>query len=240
MKLFALVLALLPALSAQEKPVDPDSAKYSALLEKYVADGRVDYAGLRKDRAALDAYLKAASEARGEHGLAFWLNVYNASVLRDLVDSGEKLPAKVTDLAGFFDAKKHTVNGESRTLNQIEGFVREHWKDPRVHFALNCGARSCPPLPARAFVEEKLDAKLEELTRAFLDGPGIVLDPKAKEVRVTKLLDWYRDDFTAGSGTLESFLRKHVTDGRKLDALGGANSWKLAFQDYDWTPNSAR
>ena len=102
MLLLALVLALLP----QERKPDPDSAQYSALLGKYVANGLVDYAGLRQERAALDEYLKAAAEARGEHGLAFWINVYNASVLRDLLDSGKKLPMKVTDLKGFFDAQK--------------------------------------------------------------------------------------------------------------------------------------
>ena len=236
MKFLALALALLP----QQKVPDPDATKYSALLEKHVANGLVDYEALRKDRAALDEYLKAAEDARGEHGLAFWLNVYDASVLRDLVDSGKKLPAKVTDLKGFFDATKHKVNGESWTLNEIEGFIRKQWKDPRVHFALNCGALSCPPLPARAFREEKLGATLEELTRAFLDGPGLVLDPAKKELRATKLLDWYRDDFVAKDGSLEGFLRKHVTDGKKLDALDAARGNRLVFQDYDWTPNARR
>lgn len=236
MLLLALALTLVP----QQKVPDPDTSKYSALLQKYVAEGSVDYAGLRKDRAALDEYLKAAEDARGEHGLAFWINVYNASVIRDLLDSGEKLPAKVTDLKGFFDTKKHKVNGSEPTLNELEGFVRKQWKDPRVHFAFNCGAKSCPPLPARAFADEKLGATLDELTRTFLDGPGIVLDAAKKELHVTKLLDWYKDDFVSREGSLEAFLRKHVTDGRKLGALDPQSGWKLVFQEYDWTPNARR
>jgi hypothetical protein len=245
MQIFSVfALILLPALAfvqdTPKKAPDPDTAKYSALLGKRVAKGRVDYEGLRADRAALDEYLKAAEDARGEHGLAFWINVYNASVLRDLVDSGKKLPAKVTDLKGFFDAKKHKVNGEERTLNELEGFVRKQWKDLRVHFALNCGALSCPPLLPRAFTEEKLGATLEELTRTFLDGTGLVLDESKKELRATKLLDWYKDDFVGKDGSLEAFLRKHVSDGKKLAALDPASGWRLAFQDYDWTPNARR
>jgi Protein of unknown function, DUF547 len=234
MLLTVLALCLLP----QQKAPDPDTAKYSALLEQHVANGRVDYEGLRKDRAALDEYLAAAAAARGEHGLAFWINVYNASVIRDLVDSGRKLPAKVTDLEGFFDARKHKVNGGEQTLNEIEGFVRKQWHDPRVHFALNCGALSCPPLLPRAFRDEKLGATLDELTRAFLDGPGIVLDESKKELRATKLLDWYKDDFVAKDGSLEAFLRQHVSDAKKLAALEPKSGWKLASQEYDWTPNA--
>jgi hypothetical protein len=239
-----MILALLLAAPLLQDPPkklpDPDTAKYSALLGKHVANGLVDYEGLRQERAALDDYLKAAADARGEHGLAFWINVYNASVIAGLLDSGKKLPAKVTDLKGFFDAQKHKVNGAEQTLNEIEGFVRKQWKDPRVHFALNCGALSCPPLLARAFTDEKLGATLDELTQTFLDGPGLVLDEGKKELRATKLLDWYKDDFVARDGSLEAFLRKHVTDGKKLAALDPKSGSKLAFQDYDWTPNARR
>jgi len=236
----ALLLAAPTIQDPPKKAPDPDASKYSALLVQYAENGQLDYEGLRKDRAALDEYLKAAADARGEHGLAFWINVYNASVIRDLLDSGKKLPAKVTDLKGFFDAQKHKVNGAEQTLNELEGFVRKQWKDPRVHFALNCGARSCPPLLGRAFGEEKLGATLDELTRTFLDGPGLMLDEAKKELRATKLLDWYKDDFVGKDGSLEAFLRKHVTDGKKLAALDPKSGWKLAFQDYDWTPNARR
>lgn len=236
----ALVLSATFAQDPPKKAPDPDTAAYSALLSKHVAKGLVDYEGLRKDRAALDAYLKAAEDARGEHGLSFWINVYNASVIRDLIDSGKKLPAKVTDLKGFFDAQKHKVNGAEQTLNEIEGFVRKQWKDPRVHFALNCGAMSCPELYPRAFTEDKLGATLDELTRTFLDGPGAVLDESQKELRLSKLFEWYRDDFVPQGGSLAGFLRKHLTEGKKLDALEAGKGWKLAYQEYDWTPNAAR
>jgi len=240
MILAALLLAAPLLQDPPAKAPDPDTAAYSALLQKHVAKGLVDYEGLRQERAALDLYLKAAADARGEHGLAFWINVYNASVIRGLLDAGKKLPSKVTDLKGFFDAQKHKVNGVEQTLNELEGFVRKQWKDPRVHFALNCGALSCPPLLARAFTEEKLSATLDELTRTFLDGPGLVLDEPKKELRATKLLDWYKDDFVGKDSSLEAFLRKHVTDAKKLAALDTKSGWKLAFQDYDWTPNARR
>ncbi len=204
-----------------------DPAPLDRVLTAHVSAGRVDYAAVPD--AELAAWLADAAKATGPQSKAFWINAYNATVLHALASG--PLPAKVTDIPGFFDAKTHVVAGETLTLNALEGKIRA-WGDPRIHFALNCGARSCPPLPSRAFPEDPaaLDALLEKLTADFLAGPGLVIDD-AKH-----LFDWYRADF----GDAVAFVRKHLADPAekaKLDAAVAAG-YAVTYQPYDWTPNA--
>lgn len=237
--LVALSFALTLGRPAAVRAASPDTASFAAVLTKYVADGRVDYAALRADRASLDAYLKSVEAASSEPGLADSLNAYNALVLAALLDSGPFLPKNVTDLKGFFDAKQYRVAGKNVTLNALEGQVRTTFKDARVHFAFNCGAMSCPPLPSVPFDAKTVDAALTERTTAFLNGKGVRIDDARKTIAVTKLMDWYKQDFVDNAGSLEGYLRKFVTDPAKKAALEAALTagYTVSFQSYDWRPN---
>jgi hypothetical protein len=218
-----------------------DHAKLGALLKAHATGGKVDYAAMEAADAELDAYLASVAAAPGTQKLGFWLNAYNALVIEALV-SEAALPAKVTDIAGFFDGKKYTVAGKSMTLNELETMVRTTWKDPRIHFALNCGARSCPVIYPATFPEDDaaLDQVLTDLTTKFVNGPGLTVDDARKEIQVTKLLDWYKDDFVQKEGSVEAWLKKWTTDPTKkaqLDA-GLAAGYALTYKFYDWTPNA--
>lgn len=232
-----IVAALAVTLFVPRAFADPDTKKYGALLNKYVSAGKVDYDGLAADRADLDAYLKSVASASGKLSMAFYLNAYNALVLAALLDNGQ--PAKVLDVKGFFDAKKYTVAGKSMTLNDLEGFIRETYKDARIHFALNCGAMSCPPLFNKPFTESTLDKTLQSLTTKFLNGSGVKIDDAKKEIRVTKLMEWYGQDFIDNEGSLENYLKKYITDETKKAALESALSsgYKITFQFYNWAIN---
>jgi hypothetical protein len=138
---------------------------------------------------------------------------------------------------GFFDGRKHAVAGESLTLNELENKVRDRFKDPRIHFALNCASKGCPPLLARAFQEQTLDADLDLLTRRFLDGPGVLPDGEGA-VKVTRLFEWYAQDFVAKEGSVEGYLRKWVREPSRKKALEGAKV-AVRFQEYDWALNAA-
>jgi hypothetical protein len=215
-----------------------DHAAFGGLLAKDVSAGRVDYAAVRADRATLDGYLAAVAAAKGDQPLGFWINAYNALVLHALA-AEPTLPAQVTDLPGFFDTRTYTVAGKSFTLNALEASIRAKG-DPRVHFALNCGARSCPPLQGTAYAEDPgaLSAQLEKATRAFLDGAGVVAD--GRHVRVTKLFDWYAQDFVTATGRVPNFLYAHLGDLAKLAAVKAAlgKGAALEYLPYDWTVNA--
>ena len=230
--LFALLLTLLPM-----RAFALDPAPLDGLLRAHVSSGKVDYAALRTKQAELDAYLASVATASGTLPMGFYINAYNALVL-DALLAEPSLPANVTDLKGFFDGKKYKVAGKEVTLNDLEGSIRTQYKDPRVHFAFNCGAKSCPPLPARAFPEDPaaLAKMLDELTHAFLNGSGVKVDDGKKEVQVTRLMEWYAGDF----GDVGAYLRANVTDPTKAATLKAAldGGYTITFQAYDWRPNA--
>ena len=169
-----------PAATAAPRSA-PDQAAFDRILRAHVKGGRVNYSAIKsRDGEALEAYLGAVATAnlkglkRGEK-LAFYLNAYNALVIKSVLD---RLPLRSVKTArGFFDGTSHKVAGRSVTLNDLENkIIRPLFKEPRVHFALVCAARSCPPLMARAFKAKTLNRDLDRLTRAFLGSPsGLVI-----------------------------------------------------------------
>ncbi|GDX79031.1 DUF547 domain-containing protein [Deltaproteobacteria bacterium] len=241
MRLTRFVAVVLGSLLPLGSALAFDHGKLDALLKAHVSGGKVDYEAVRAKEPELDAYLASVGSASGTQPTGFYINAYNAIVLDALIDSGSALPAKVTDLAGFFDKTKHRVAGKELTLNELEGMVRTSTKDARVHFAFNCGARSCPSLRASAWPEDAaaLDSALTAATTSFFNGSGLKIDDAKKELQVTRLMEWYADDFKANTGTIEAFLTRSVTDTTKAAALKAAiaNGYKVTFQFYNWEPN---
>jgi len=231
-QILATITALLLWLSVPAR-ADIDHAAWDAILAAHVSVRGVNYDGIASERAALDRYLKVVAEASGELGLAFYLNAYNATVVASILDHGR--PAKVLDVKGFFKELKHPIAKRSLTLDELETDIRKTYKDPRVHFALNCAARSCPPLHGRAFVAKSVDQVLGELTSRFLNGGGVVLDEAKKALQVSRLLDWFKEDFIAKEGSVEQYLKRWVAEPRRKDAL--ARGAAIEFQAYDWTLN---
>lgn len=218
---------------------DAPTRAWDELLRAHVSGGLVDYDGVARDRAKLDALLahvasRPATREERERDLAFLIDAYNATVVASVLRHGR--PAKVLDVKGFFDGEKHAIAGRSWTLNELETHIRKTYGDPRIHFALNCAARSCPPLRARAFSQVSLDATLSDLTRAFLDGDGVRVDAGKKQVVVSKLFEWYGTDFEAKEGSVTSYLKKWATEPSRKAALDAG--YAIVFQDYDWTLNT--
>ena len=212
---------------------------YARLLKKYVAPNGVRYSqwkGNADDVAALgkvtDAIAVApASSSRSKEQLAFYINAYNAWILREAL---EKYPTRsVKDpLFTFFTAPRITVAGEKMSFNRLEKeIIRGRFNDPRIHFALNCASQSCPPLRAEPYEGSKLDAQLDAPTKAFANSPqGVAVHRKG--VAFSKIFDWYKEDF-AGAGGVVAFINKN----RATPLPSGA---PVSFQDYDWGLNEAK
>jgi hypothetical protein len=243
----ALVAAFTFVVASPIAHADISHAKLGEVLKKYVSGGKVDYVGLRADQASLDEYLKSVASASGDLKAAFYINAYNALVLKAIV-SQDPLPKNVTDDKAFFDKTKYKVAGKDMTLNDIEGKIRKENKDARVHFAFNCGARSCPPLQSVPFEDKTLDATLTKLTQNFLNNNGVKIDDTKKEIQVTKLMDWYGTDFseTLGDASLAKdkaaiqFATKYITDATKKASFDAAVAagYKVTYQGYNWNPNA--
>ncbi len=204
------------------------------VLARHAKRDGFDYAALQSDAVAkrkLSAYLKWAEAMPESAPLADFINAYNALVISSVL---AKLPlASVMDDKGFFGANKHQVAGKARTLDELENqIIRPRFHDARVHFALNCGARSCPTLHGRALRTQTLDQTLDTLTRAALKDPRH-LSMSDKGLTVSAILFWFEADFVRAAGSIREFLRKYaepavaarITD--DLTIVQGAYDWSL-------------
>ncbi len=175
--------------------------------------------------------------------LAFWINTYNAAT-QDVLRAD---PERFEDRRRFFSTPVVTVAGTELSLDTIEHGVlrRSRWKyglgylpnpfpsafvrrhrvealDPRIHFALNCGAAACPAIAA--YDPDAVDEQLDHATGTYLRSETVVEDGTA---RVPRLMLWYRGDFGGGSG-IRRLLREHgVID---ADATPG-----IRYREYDWS-----
>jgi hypothetical protein len=234
-----------------------DHSDYDALLKKHVRGDRVDYAALKADRAALDAYcerlakLPAADFAKlsRDEQMALWTNAYNALTLRSIVDAYPiqaptiKLnPHPRNSIRQIDDVwnKQHKVASREVSLDDVEHeILRKQWKDPRIHAAVNCASKGCPALRAEAFVAARLDEQLDDQMRRFVaDSTRNQIDPKGKKIRLSSIFKWFGEDF--GTKQDERALLRWL-------AKFGPSDWKplldsfdpddVDFLDYDWSLN---
>ncbi len=232
-------MAVLPSrVSAEERGW---LSNYNRLLGKYATPGGVRYAEWKAnagDMQAINEVVSAiASEQVGSRDkgaqLAFYINAYNAWILHEAL---AKYPTKsVKDtLFTFFTGKRIKVAGEEMSFNHLEkDVIRPKFGEPRVHFALNCASRSCPPLQAEAFEAGKLDVQFERLAKGFVNSDrGVAYDSASKTARLSKIFDWFKDDFAKDGGAL-AFINKRRTNDIPADA-------KITYQDYDWSLNEAK
>lgn len=228
-----------------------DHGGFDALLARRVdAQGRVDYAGLRSERAALDGYLSALAGAdlavlsRNEL-LALLINAYNACTLRLILDGakGETLPGSIRDLDDPWGRKRCDLQGETLSLDTIEhGLIRALFKDSRIHAAVNCASRSCPPLQPWAFRGDTVLDQLQRAMRSMVDSDTHVRIEPARLV-VSRIFDWYGGDFTgAEMSPRADGVARYLADfagaerRRRIEALGPKP--RVDFLDYDWSLNS--
>jgi hypothetical protein len=213
---------------------------YNRLLAKYATSGGVKYAewkGNAADMQALQGVVDGiakenASGMEKKQQIAFYCNAYNAWILHQALG---KYPTKsVKDaLYSFFTAKRITVAGQQTSFKAFEDNVIRKMGEPRIHFALNCASRSCPPLGRQAFTAGNLDGQFEALTKGYINSErGVKYTAANKSAELSKIFDWYKDDFGGNAGVI-SFINKRRSTPIPADA-------KISYQDYDWALNEAR
>lgn len=253
MRSHALVLLLLPLLvglsPAQQPPPAKDPpqpepsvevlhAEFDRLLKDNVREGLVDYERIRKESApTLRAYLDRIAQADFEkmtqdERFSTYVNLYNATMIQAVLDHSDGHPDWTPAAADFGVFKEPRVRLEKRTLslNELENdILRAQFKDARVHVALVCGARSCPPLLARAYLSSDLETTLTANLRTFLhDDTRNSVDHAHKTVRLSKIFEWYREDFGGESG-IRKLLREQLGD--------KVATYRIEYQDYSWALN---
>ena len=212
--------------------------QWDAIVSKYAKRSGFDYNALSKDAEALDkidSCLDHIATMNDKAPLPAWLNAYNALVVHSVL---KHWPLKsVMDVPGFFKTKKHKVAGKLRTLDEIEHkIIRPRFKDPRIHVALNCAARSCPRLHNRAFTKTNVDAVLDTLSKRVVQSDAHVR-VKGSSIRVSEIFHWFAPDFEKAAGSVLAWLKKYDSTGRLSRAPADTRLGKLT---YDWSLNQAR
>lgn len=238
------LLVLLSGFAGSKADACDEYGDYAALLTRYVSADKVDYAAWHEseaDRGALDGFVRRLEERRPSEmerdaALAYWINLYNATTLRLVLDHYPV--GSIKDIGGLLRSpwKRElvTVEGEKLTLDEIENeILRPRTADPRIHFALNCAALSCPPLRSKPFCADTLDAQLDAATRQSVNDQRFVDDRACAvgegKLRLSKIFDWYRDDF--GEDGLIAFVNQHRAD-------PVPDACEIDFMDYDWKLNA--
>jgi hypothetical protein len=243
-----LALALAVSLATIATGQAPDPAVptgWASVLERFVDEyGRVDFEGIAQAPAALDsavAYIASTSPdsnpslfASREATLAYYVNAYNALAMFNVIDSG--IPGSLTGLQKFrfFWVKRFNIGGRSISLYALENDVIRPMGDERVHFVLNCMSVSCPRLPRTPFSSANLDRELSAAARLFFsEKRNLTILSDAREVKVSEILQFYREDFLRTSPDLTAYINRYL-------AAKIPNGYKVEFIDYDWTVNDSR
>ena len=219
-----------------------DHSIYADLLDKYVHQGNVDYHGFKMEESELDQYLKvlenvdSKSLSRDEQ-FAFYINAYNAWTIK-LILSGYPGIKSIKELGNILKTpwkkKICRIDGDVITLDDIEHHIlRPRFKDPRVHFAINCAALSCPPLWSQPFIGNTLDRQLDDATRAFINNSKRnYLD--GETLYASKIFNWFGKDF---NDDVSGFFLKYADDNLKKELEVKNNKIKVKYLPYDWSLN---
>lgn len=253
--------------SPQAWSFDHEHAHFSALLAEHVAwnskgtTTTVDYAGLRRERSDLGAYLESLSAVEmrtystwsREQRLAFLINAYNAWTLALIVDADPE-PASIRDLGSWLRSpwkrRFFRLLGEQRSLDDIEhGLIRgaPDYDEPRIHFAVNCASISCPALRDEAYTAESLTAQLDDQTRRFLrDRTRNRFDAPSRTLHLSSIFKWYGKDFERphrGGNSLLDFLDSYADElglGTVEQPALREGELRITFLPYDWSLNATQ
>jgi hypothetical protein len=249
--LLGLLAMAVPAAAA----APPDYKVWGNLLAKYYDPARgMNYKALKEqDKKTLDdlrrqmATVDVQSLTRQDQ-LAYWINLYNVNVVGVVVD---KYPVEsirdistdpIVRLNVFKKPSVQTKKG-AISLNDVENEkVREGFKDPRIHFAINCAAQSCPPIRTEPYAGSQISQQLDDQVRKFLNGPNGIRPEKkggALVLHTTKIMDWFQDDFDKWGGGQIGFLVRYVNSDTRKQIEAAGNQVKLDFDDYSWKLNDA-
>lgn len=257
-----LSLAIVAASLAAPAQADRD-AGFDRILDTYVRDGLVYYDALRQERAGLDRYIGSLDgaeawlgKANAREQQAFWINAYNALVLRTVINAypirgkaAEYPAASIGQIPGAFGGTKHRVAGRSLTLDEIETHVLG-LGDGRVLFALARGTLGAPRLRSEVYRAERLDEQLDEAVKQYIVRANVFrIDRAGGTIEVSALFSWREavivrtfsggGEMWANRSPLERALMTlaypHLFPSeREFLAL---NTWQMTFGDYDWRLN---
>jgi hypothetical protein len=246
----ALTLAMAD-LKARFIDVDRGTVRYKAIR------GSEEFGRYRDLTGRSQSFDLRSLETR-EQKLAFWINIYNTAVIHGVIELG--LERSVKEFRRFFDRVAYEIGGYKFSLNDIEhGLLRGNRRppyhllkpfrkgdprlefavlpmDPRIHFALVCGARSCPPI---GFYEaNQIDFQLQLAATSFVNSLQVQIMPQERTVLISMIFKWYKPDFGGSDEALIDTVLSFLDEGKQKDFLkDNRDRVRIKYQPYDWNLN---
>jgi hypothetical protein len=248
---------------AQESSEAARTKTFDSLLDLYVRNGDVYYRAIRSERAKLDSYVNQLATASidklsRDEQLAFWLNAYDALVLRTVADHypiqgrSAEYPAKsIRQISGAFERLPHRVAGRTVTLDQIEQTILPTFRDPRVYFAIGRGAAGSGRLRSEAFTGARLEEQLADVAAECVTrAQCIAIDRESGKVSASSIFSWREKEFAAAYAdkappafsarspierAVIAFVLPKLT-GTEKEFLA-KNTFQVTYSPFDWTLN---
>lgn len=250
----------------QPEPFDHMYSQYENLLRAYVVGTKVNYTSLKYNRTQLDAVVDSfggisAAELKDwstEKQIAYWINAYNVFTLQAIVDNYpiqsswlnwfKFIPRNsIKQISGVWNELKWLAAGSEITLDEIEhDKLRKIYKEPRIHFAINCASISCPPLNRKPYVAERLNQQLSNAVKLFL-ASELGLRIEGTRLQVSSIFDWYGEDFideyahlidlsrSAKERAILGVVAEHGP--QKASKLARDRNANVRFLRYNWSLN---
>ena len=259
----ALALCVIVSPAAQDPGESVRSKSFDQLLDLYVRGGDVYYRAIRSERAKLDSYVNqlataSVEKASRDEQIAFWLNAYNALVLRTVADhypiqgkSAEYPARSIRQIPGAFERLTHRVAGRTLTLDQIELTILSGFHDPRLYFALGRGAVGGGRLRSEAFTASRLEEQLADVAAECVTRAQCVsIDRQSGKVGASAIFSWREKEFAAAYGdkapaafaarspieraVIAFVMPKLLATEKEFIAR---NMFQIAYTPFDWTLN---
>jgi hypothetical protein len=225
------------------QPLHPANFSHDLLdrvLHAHVTDGHVRYPDVRRDRqfreylAQLNRVNPTGFSARSDQ-VAFWINAYNAFAIHGILDGYS--PMTLWGRYRFFIARKYQVGGEPIDLYDLERKILIPFQEPRIHFAIVCASHSCPKLQSWAYRGDRLEEQLDHAARVFVNDPSRNrFDRDRRIAYLSKIFDWYGEDFTAQAGSVQRFVARYIDDPALAQDVATV-PYAVEFLEYDWSLN---
>ena len=258
-----LAFVMVPSAAQENSAAAAQRKTFDELLDLYVRDGLVYYRALKSERAKLDAYVAGLADAAidsapRDERLAFWLNAYNALVLKTVVDHypiprrSQAYPDRsIRQIPGAFERLPHRVARKMLTLDQIEQAMLSAFKDPRVYLAIGRGAIDSGRLRSEAFAPETIEAQLTEVAAECVTLHQCVdVDRANNQILISSIFSWRSQEFIAAyaSAARDPFTSRSPVERAVLAFVEpklltiekeylAKNEFKVAFRPFDWSLN---
>jgi hypothetical protein len=227
---------------------------YQSLLQKYVVGDKVNYTNLLQEKDKLLTFTAKIGDispdshpeqfTTRDEQLAFWINAYNAFILKIIIENYPVESIKDINFIGFTVwLSKNLIGGEEISFKSLEDdIIRDRFKDPRIHFAINCASFSCPPLQNQVFLADNLDDLMDLSTKSFINNENnFKIDEVENIIYLSSIFDWYDADFLDWLKKEKNMKEPHLLDYIKLYYTGQIDSslynYEFEFFEYDWSLN---